>query len=207
MLKAMGIEEDAIEQIIEAHTETTDDLKAERDRYKPEAGKVGELADELEKTRKQLEKAESNDEYEELERKYAEEHEELRKLSEANQSLQSEFDTYKREVEAKENQRAKAEAYRGLLGKAGIAQKYVGAVMRVADLSDVELDEDGSIKDAEQLTEKVKGEFPEFVAKTHTEGANTETPPASNKTTDGAHERALQIAKERHERLYGKSEE
>ena len=33
MLKAMGIEEDKIEQIIEAHSETVDSLKADRDSY------------------------------------------------------------------------------------------------------------------------------------------------------------------------------
>ena len=37
MLKAMGIEEDKIEQIIEAHTDVTDSLKADRDKYKEDA--------------------------------------------------------------------------------------------------------------------------------------------------------------------------
>lgn len=34
MLKAMGIEEDKIEQIIEAHADTVDALRDERDGYK-----------------------------------------------------------------------------------------------------------------------------------------------------------------------------
>ena len=34
MLKAMGIEEEKIDQIIEAHTETVDALKADRDKLK-----------------------------------------------------------------------------------------------------------------------------------------------------------------------------
>lgn len=34
MLKAMGIEDEKVEQIIEEHVESVDGLKAERDRYK-----------------------------------------------------------------------------------------------------------------------------------------------------------------------------
>ena len=37
MLKAMSIEDDKIEQIIEAHTETVDALKQERDKALTEA--------------------------------------------------------------------------------------------------------------------------------------------------------------------------
>ena len=48
MLKAMGIEDEKIEQIIEEHVESIDGLKAERDRYKSGA-------EEAEGLRKQLE--------------------------------------------------------------------------------------------------------------------------------------------------------
>ena len=37
MLKAMGIEDEKIDQIIEAHTETTDPLTRERDVYSLDA--------------------------------------------------------------------------------------------------------------------------------------------------------------------------
>ena len=47
MLKAMGIEDEKVEQIIEEHVESVDALKAERDRYK--AG-----AEEAEGLRRQL---------------------------------------------------------------------------------------------------------------------------------------------------------
>ena len=39
-LKAMGIEEEKIEQIIEAHTETVNALKEERDKFKGDAEKL-----------------------------------------------------------------------------------------------------------------------------------------------------------------------
>ena len=43
MLKAMGIEEEKIDQIIEAHTESIDALKEQRDQYKVDAEKLPAL--------------------------------------------------------------------------------------------------------------------------------------------------------------------
>ena len=47
MLKAMGIEEEKIDQIIEAHSETVDSLKADRDSYKEDAEKLKDVQKEL----------------------------------------------------------------------------------------------------------------------------------------------------------------
>lgn len=211
MLKAFGIEEDVIDQIIEAHTETTDSLKADRDRQKAKAEGATEEADELQKkldeAKRQLDEAKSDNGYEELEKKYAEEHEELEKLKDSNDALKAEFDKYKEGVESKETERKKTDAYKSLLEKAGIAQKYMGAVLRVAKLDDVELDDDGAIKDADGIVEKVKEEWAEFIPTKVTKGADPSTPPTPSNSPKGANPRAVQIAKERHERLYGKSEE
>ena len=46
-LKALGIEDEKIEQIIEAHTETVDGLKNERDGFKASADKLAEVQKEL----------------------------------------------------------------------------------------------------------------------------------------------------------------
>ena len=46
-LKAMGLEDDKIDQIIEAHTEVTTAIKADADRYKADAGKLAEVQAEL----------------------------------------------------------------------------------------------------------------------------------------------------------------
>lgn len=207
MLKAMGIEEDVIEQIIDAHTETVDALKKQRDGYKADADKAGELGEELKKVRKQLKEAEANTEYDELETKYNEEHKELEKLQKANEKLQSEFDEYKEQAKASESKRVKTDAYRSLLEKAGIAQKYVSAVLRISDLDGLELDDEGNVKDADKVMEKVKSEYPEFVSKTETKGAETENPPAKNPTAEGVSARAQKIIQEHYEKKYGKSEE
>lgn len=46
-LKALGIEDDKIEQIVEAHAETVDALKDERDSYKAKAEEAAETQKEL----------------------------------------------------------------------------------------------------------------------------------------------------------------
>ena len=47
MLKAMGIEEEKIDEIIEAHTEVVDSLKKERDTYKEDADKLTDVQKKL----------------------------------------------------------------------------------------------------------------------------------------------------------------
>ena len=46
-LKALGIEDDKADQIIEAHTEVANGLKADLERYKTDAGKLAEVQAEL----------------------------------------------------------------------------------------------------------------------------------------------------------------
>lgn len=211
MLKAFGIEDDVIDQIIDAHTETTDALKAERDRQRAKADngaeEIGKLREQLDEAKRQAEGASDTGDYDKLKEQFDAEHEELEGLRESNERLKEEFAAYKDDVESRETQRKKASAYERLLADAGIAQKYVSPVLRTARLDEIELDEDGAIKGAEDLIEQVKRDWPEFVATTHTKGADTENPPTNGKTAEGAHDRAIRIAKERHERLYGKSEE
>ena len=207
MLKAMGIESDAIDQIIEAHTETVDALKEQRDGYKADAEKAKSLKAELEDARKQLKEAQNDDGAEELRKSYDEQTAELEKLKEANDSLQSEFDAYKADVEANDAKRRKSDAYKELLEKAGIAPKYAGKVLKVTDLDGIELDDDGSVKDAEKAIDGIKSEWAEFISKKETKGAEPETPPTQSKTVEGVSDRASRIIARHYENKYGKSEE
>ena len=198
----MGIEEDKIDSIIEAHAETVDGLTAERDRLKEQAEKVPEL-------RQQLEEAQAANDNDELQSKLdeavkAKETAEAA-LAEANKS----YEDFKAEVQAEKDRAAKAGAYRKqVLEAAGISPKYLDDVMAVAQLNDIELDDGGNIKGAAELAEAAKDKWRSFVVKTNTEGANPENPPASTKGgIEGANPRAIQIAKERHERMYGKQQQ
>lgn len=166
MLKAMGIEEEKIDQIIEAHSETVDAIKHERDTYK-------EDADKLEGVQKKLDEA--------LE---ATKNSDGSKLQVKYDALKEEFDKYKSDIASKETKAAKETAYREILKNAGISEKRIDTVLKVSNLDSVELDESGKIKDAEALTNSVKTEWADFIVTQQTQGAQTSNPPQGNTETD-----------------------
>lgn len=157
MLKAMGIEEEKIDQIIEAHTETVDGFKDKLNDYKDKAEKYDGVKKELDEIK------EGGDDWQ---KKYEKEH--------------SDFEAYKNDVTAKETKRTKEHAVREFLKSAGVSEKRLDAVLKVTNLDDFELDKDGKIKDADKHTETVKTEWADFIETTSTQGANTANPPANN---------------------------
>lgn len=157
MLKAMGIEEEKIDQIIEAHTETVDGFKDKVNEYKEKAEKYDGVKKELDELK------EGGDDWQ---KKYEKEH--------------SDFEAYKTDVTAKETKRTKEHAVREFLKSAGVSEKRLDAVLKVTNLDDFELDKDGKIKDADKHTETVKTEWADFIETTSTQGASTATPPVNN---------------------------
>ncbi|MBQ9041423.1 MAG: hypothetical protein IJ111_01245 [Eggerthellaceae bacterium] len=183
MLKAMGIEEEKIDQIIESHTETVDALKQQRDDLNERASKVPALE-------KKVEELEAAKPTEDFEAKYNEEHEA--------------FEQYKVQIAQQQAEKEKADLYRALLSEQGIDAKRLDSIMKVTDLSGVTV-VDGELADRETLAEKAKTEWEAFIPQTSTKGAEVDTPPASSHTVDGVNPETAKRLQERHERLYGKS--
>lgn len=187
LLEGMGIEDKAIESIIEAHSETVNGLKADRDKYKEQAQRVPDL-------QKQLEEAKSAAGSEsDWEQKYNDEHQA--------------FEDFKAQVETEKAEADKAQAYRGMLMAAGIDPKRIDAIMRVTDLRQVEM-EDGKLKDTEKLQESAKQEWSDFVVKSNTQGSNPATPPTKpSPNVEGGDPEVARRMQERYERRYGKAPE
>ena len=158
MLKAMGIEEEKIDQIIEAHSETVDALKADRDSYKKDSENLKNVQKELDEL-----KAQDNDGW-----------------KEKHDRLKDEFDTYKKDVEAKETKAAKEAAYRAILKDANLSEKGIDKAIKYAEWDKIELEADGKLKDANDHIKAVRDEWAEYVTTTTTTGAKTSTPPANN---------------------------
>lgn len=158
MLKAMGIEEEKIDQIIEAHTETVDALKEQRDNYKKDADKLPGVQKELD----DLREAEGDDGYKD---KYEKEH--------------AAFEKYKTEQAEKETDANKRSAYKALLKDAGVSEKRIDTILKVLDLSEIELDDKGKIKNSDKVTEKIKSEWADFIVTDGKRGAETTTPPSN----------------------------
>lgn len=168
MLSAMGIDDDKQDEIINAHIEVVNALKEERDNYQSEAKKSESLQKQIDDLQKNLDNGENSP----YKVKYDAKVEELN-------SLKQEFEDYKADVSAKETEAKKASGYRALLKEAGVSEKRIDSIIRVTDLSKVELDDDGKVKDSEELTNNIKSEWADFIVTESKHGASVSNPPAN----------------------------
>ena len=162
MLKAMGIEEEKIDQIIEAHTETVDAIKTEREAYKADAEKLNGVQKELDDL-----KANGGN----WQKKYEDEH--------------SAFEAFKTAQTAKETKQAKEKAFKALAIEAGISEKRAETILKVTNLDEYELDNDGKIKNADAHKQNLQTEYSEFVETKTERGARVATPPAKSGNYSG----------------------
>ena len=188
MLKTMGIEEEQRDQIMEAHQDTLREIREERDQLRDQAAKVPDLQRQLQEAQEAA-KANAGDDWR---KKFEAEHKAL--------------EDYRQKVEAKEQERSKAKAYRSLLvDKAKVDPKRVDRIMRLIDLSKVELGEDGAVKDADEAAKAAAEEWADFVVTKRTEGSDPENPPADRggKGPKGVSDIAARVIREYNSRHYG----
>lgn len=159
MLKAMGISEEQIEQIIEAHSETVDGLKDKLDDLKDQSAKLKAAEKEL----SDLKEAHKNNE--DHKKKYDE--------------LKADYDKYKSETAAKETQKAKEEAARAYFKSKNISGSNLEIALRGCrdEISSLEM-EDGKIKSTKALDELISGTFSGLVSKSGEKGVEVPTPPS-----------------------------
>lgn len=156
MLKGMGLTEEQVSAIIDAHTETVDGLKETIKAVKAEADKLPEIQKELDAL-----KVKNGDDYKS---KFEKEH--------------SDFEEYKKSVASEKAENEKKNLYRELLRDAGVDPKRIDSVLRVTDLSKVSV-KDGKLEDAETLLTSIKTDWADFIGKVETRGAKVPNPPAS----------------------------
>lgn len=156
MLKGMGLTEEQVDTIVEAHTETVDGLKDQLKTAK-------EKADQLDEVQKELTalKAKGGEDYK---AKY--------------EAEKKAFADYKADQTAKETKTAKEKAARAYLeGKSITGDNLDIAMMAVSGLIDG-LDLDGeSIKDTKSLDDLVSGKLARLVVAKKEKGANPANPP------------------------------
>lgn len=139
----MGIEEEKIDQIIDAHGETVDALKADIQETK----ELNKKIDDLSKENEELKKIEiPKDKSEEIEK------------------LTKEIEEFKK----KETLGVKQTAYRKLLKEAGIDEKRYNSIMKLTDFEKFEIDGE-TIKNKDELVTKVKEDYSDFIIEVDTE--------------------------------------
>ena len=133
-----------------------------------------------------VEKKRYNDKLTEIDALKAEKHDAEDKATSAEKwktkydALKSDFEAYKKDITAKESKAARESAYKELLKQAGVSEKRLDAVLKVTDVSTLEMDEEGKFKDSAKILENIKNEWADFITTKETHGADTATPPTNN---------------------------
>ncbi len=75
---------------------------------------------------------------------------------------------------------AKEAAYKELLKKAGVSEKRFKNILRCTEFKNIELDDEGKIKDSDSIEKKIKEEWEDFIVKKETDGASVSKPAGTN---------------------------
>lgn len=163
MLKSMGLEEEQITTIIEAHTEVVNSLKSELE-------KAEENTEELKKAQKEIKKLQGQvADFEEAQGNEA-------KWKEKYDTLKKDYDGYKEEQEAVATLDSKKKAFKGLLNKANIAESAHDSILNVTKFDDLSLGEDGNFEDSDSVLKGIQEQWKGFVKQVSVEGAKTPNP-------------------------------
>ena len=156
LLKGMGLTDEQVDTIIEAHTDTVDGLKEQVKTYKADAEKLPSVQKELDDL-----KAAGDGGFKE---KFEKEH--------------SDFENFKKTIQEKETKAAKESAAKAFFESKGITGNSLEIAMRGSSAEIAALDLDGEkIKDSSALDALVNGTFKALVSTTTTKGANIPNPP------------------------------
>lgn len=159
LLKGMGLTDEQVDTIIEAHTDTVDGLKSDISKYKADAEKLPTVQKELDDL-----KAKGDD-------GWKDKHDKVKK----------DFDDYKTGVESEKSKAAKEKAARAYFEGKNIIGKSLELAMRAsaAEIAGLELDGE-KIKDTAALDGLVAGDLAALVGSTGVRGSNTANPPANS---------------------------
>ena len=158
LLKGMSLTDEQVDTIIEAHTDTVDGLKAERDRYKADAEKLPGVQQELDALKGG----------EDWKTKYDTEH--------------RAFEDYKKAAAAAEQTAKVREAYKALLTENKVGANQLDAIINVTDFSGMKIGEDGKLENADNLAADIKTKWGGFIVQNGTNGAHVDNPPKGGAT-------------------------
>lgn len=172
LLKSFGLEESVIDSIIEAHGETVEALKKQRDDALADAGKVSEITherDELVKKIETLEKSGGN-----------------------AAKVQADFDAYKEQIKKEKADALDISDLLEIAKEAGVQREsFRSMISRDFDKAQIQRGDDGKITNRDALLEAVKTKYTDCIGVKETGG----TPPVTPPTAPGGTYTREQIAK------------
>lgn len=160
-LKALGLDEEKIDEIISAHSETVDALKNQRDSAQIEAAKLTDLTTERDRLKDKVD--------------------ELTKAGGDAAKIQADFDAYKQQVEGERAAAKKRTAIDTLLREAGVVKdSFRATLLKTMDTDSIELDDAGAVKDADTWKERIRTDNADFITSTEEHGTPPITPPTGS---------------------------
>lgn len=149
---------DAVESIIDGHVASIEALREDVETYKKDSESLKSVQKELENLRASVS---GGDDWK---KKYDDE--------------KKAFDDFKIQVEQKEITENKKSMYRDILKSENIDEKRIDAILKVTDISSIEIEGD-KLKDEKEIRESIKKEWSGFVVSQQQSGANVDNPPAN----------------------------
>lgn len=158
MLKGMNLTEEQVDAIIEEHAAAKNNLKDRISKLEKEIEENGDYKSKYESLAESVKKDDWKSKFD---------------------SVTAELKEFKEHVANEKRENVKRDAYKNLLKSSGISDKQLDAIIKVTDLANLEIDEEGKFKDESKLAENIKNEWSGFIVNSATSGINTETPPAN----------------------------
>ena len=183
-LKSLSLTDDQVAAIIQEHTSVTDALKAQRDKAKEELETAKKEAAKVPEMQKEIDGLKNGEDYKS---KYEKEHQD--------------FEDFKAELTKKETAEKVKTAYSKLLADEQIKADRIDFVVKHSDLTNMKLDKDGNLENADAIKKTVGDEWGIFKATVKERKQNVATPPKDGTTGTGmsrAKELAQKFAQERY---------
>ena len=158
-LRALGVEDDKIDEIVTVHQDTLEEIKAERDSLKESASKLAEAQAEVTRLTTELEQ--------------------VKKTNGDAEAVRQEFNAYKEQVETERRNATVDAAVLDACKKAGIQRESLQRmVAKDFDRSKVEMDANGAVTNADALVSMIQKDYPDCIATTQINGTPPTNPPA-----------------------------
>lgn len=187
-LKSLGLTDEQVGAVIEEHTNVTDALKEQRDKAKQDAADFKKEADKLPGVQQELESLKNGEDFKS---KYEQEHQA--------------FEDFKSQIAQKEQAEKVRSAYRKLLTDERVKEDRLDMIMRHTDFSNMKLDKDGNLENAEALKKTIGEDWGVFQVTTKEKKQEVATPPAAG--TGSGMSRAKELAQKFAKERYGVKED
>ena len=162
-LKGIGVTDEQADAIIEAHTAVTERMQTEIDALKPfeaDSKKLSQVQKELDEATQKIAK------FGDIQKKFDDEH--------------AAFEAFKKDVETKDAVNKVKEAYKALLKANNVDDKRFDTILKVTDVANLKLNENGKFDNEKELNEAIKTEWKDFIVTSESRGEHVENPPANS---------------------------